>query len=190
MRIAGLVLAGGRSSRFGSEKAMARLEGRPLVAHAAHALQGGCQALAMNAPAGCAAAAWARTEALPLLSDPPDAPDGPLTGVLEGLRWARALGCDALATSPCDTPWLPLDLVATLADALGEAPAAFAATPSGSHPLCTVWRVGLEGALAEVLSSGHPSVRAWLTGIGAAQATFADASAFANVNTVQDLRGG
>src|SRR3546814_20571783 len=38
MRLLGAVLAGGRSSRFGSDKALAMLDGRTLLDHAAAAL--------------------------------------------------------------------------------------------------------------------------------------------------------
>ncbi len=187
MRIAGLVLAGGRSSRFGSDKAMAVLEGRPLIAHVADALAAGCEALAVNAPLQRQAAAWARAAGRPLLPDPPGAPDGPLTGVLEGLRWAATRGCDALATAPCDTPRLPADLTARLAEALGEVPAAVARTSEGVQPLCALWRVSLAGPMAQALAQGHPSVRRWLSGIGAVEVAFPDAAAFANVNTPSDL---
>lgn len=187
MRIGGLVLAGGRSSRFGSEKAIALMGGEPLVAHVAAALRPECVALAVNARPESGAAVWARDAGLPLLSDPPALPDGPLTGVLQGLRWAAHLGCEALATSPCDTPGLPGDLVARLAAAIGDAPCAYARTASGSHPLCTIWRVELAAVLEPALGRGHPSVRDWLAQIGAAPVTFEDAAAFANVNTPGDL---
>ena len=187
MRIAGLVLAGGRSSRFGSEKAAAVLDGRPLVAHVADALAAGCEALAVNAPPDREAAAWARAGGVALLSDPPGAPDGPLSGMLQGVRWAAARGCDALATAPCDVPRLPFDLVARLAAALGEAPAAVARTSDGVQPLCALWRVSLAGPMAQALTQGHPSVRRWLAEIGAVEVAFADADAFANVNTPADL---
>ncbi len=38
MRLLGAVLAGGQSRRFGSDKALALLDGRPLIAHVIAAL--------------------------------------------------------------------------------------------------------------------------------------------------------
>lgn len=187
MRIAGLVLAGGRSSRFGAEKATALLDGHPLIAHVAEALQPGRLALAVNARLGSGAAAWAQAAGLDVLSDPRGLPDGPLTGVLQGLRWASRLGCEALATAPCDTPRLPRGFVETLAAGVEGAPAAFARTASGSHPLCAVWRVETAAVLEPALAQGHPAVRAWLAGLGARAVRFDDAAAFANVNTPAEL---
>lgn len=192
MRIAGLVLAGGRSRRFGSEKAMALLDGRPLIAHVAAALQAGCAAVAVNAPPASGAADWARAGGLSLLPDPAGAPDGPLTGVLEGLRWAAAEGFEVLAVAPCDTPRLPADLVARLAEGLRSAPAApaaFAQTTEGPQPLCALWRASTLGALTAALVGGHPPVRGLLCDWGAAAIDFADASAFANLNTAESLAG-
>lgn len=166
---------------------MALLDGEPLIAHVAAALRRGGEALAVNAPAAAGAAAWAREAGLPVLGDPEGARDGPLTGVLEGLRWAAAQGFEALATAPCDTPRLPDDLVARLYSALGDRPAAFAATSAGSHPLCSLWRVELAAPLAAILAAGHPSVRRWLADLGAAETGFEDDAAFANVNTPAEL---
>ena len=183
-RVLGLVLAGGRSTRFGSEKAVAPVEGAPMVARVAAVLARGCEALAVNARADSGAAAWARGAGLETLPDPPGAPDGPLAGVLAGLELAERHGAAWLLTAPCDTPWLPDDFAARLMAEVRASAAATAVTAEGSHPLCTLWSVRLRDRLAAALKDGaHPSVRAWLREAGAAEVRFAEAQAFANVNT-------
>ena len=184
-RVLGVVLAGGRSTRFGSEKAVAVVDGAPMVARVAAVLAHGCEAVAVNAPEASGAAAWARAHGLTVLPDPPGLPDGPLAGVLAGLDAAERHGAAWLLTAPCDTPCLPADLGERLMSAVGAAPAATVVTTSeGSHPLCTLWSVGLRAPLAAALDAGaHPSVRAWLRQAGAAQVAFADTRAFANLNT-------
>jgi len=84
--IAGLVLAGGQSRRFGSEKAVVRLDDRTLLEWALEALRGDCDALAISAPTGSGAAVIARDLGLRVLADDPAHPDGPLAGVAAGLR--------------------------------------------------------------------------------------------------------
>ena len=186
-RTLGVVLAGGRSTRFGSEKAMVEVDGAPMVARVAAVLAAGCEAVAVNARPDSGAAAWARTAGLALLPDPPGAPDGPLAGVLAGLHAAEARGCTWLLSAPCDTPWLPGDMGARLAAGVGDTRAAVATTAEGSHPLCALWSVALRPRLAAALAEGrHPSVRAWLREVGAAEVRFADAAAFLNLNTPVD----
>ena len=113
---------------------------------------------------------------------------GRLRAYLEGLKWAHARNLDFLATAPCDAPLLPTDLFERLLDAIGPAPAAFAVTSVGDHPLCAVWRVALQTPLEHSLRSGvHPSVRSFLAQQHAQRVWFDDARAFANANTVDAL---
>ena len=176
-----LVLAGGRSSRFGREKASEPLQGRPLIDWVAAVMQAGTERLAVSAPPG-SAAAYAAARGLPCLPDPLSGPlaGGPLAGVAEGLRWAAAGGAGWLATAPCDTPFLPPDLVARLV-AGRSAGGAVARTAQGLQPLCALWPVG---ALATLESARtHPPIRRVLAEFGAAEVAFKDAAAFDNLNT-------
>ena len=184
--VLGLVLAGGRSRRFGREKALAEVAGRPMIAAVADVLAGGCEAVAVNAPESSGAAAWAGAAGLELVCDRPGDPDGPLSGVRAGLEWARGRGARWLVTAPCDTPFLPADYVARLA-APGR-PAA-AETAEGGHWLCAIWRVGDLEALQRRLAEGHGKVEAFLQACGAVRVRFDDPAAFANVNRPEDLSG-
>ncbi len=187
--LAGLILAGGRSSRFGAPKAAALLDGRSLLQIAAEALAPYCAAVAVSAPAQSVAADLARGLGLPVLPDEPGHAAGPLAGVSAGLAWARAGGLGALAVRPVDTPRLPPEIHARLAGAIGDAPAAYCLTIDGPQPLCALWTLGAEAALREALEGGrHPSAHRFLDAIGAARLAVEDPAAFANINTPADLR--
>jgi len=187
-RIAGLVLAGGRSSRLGSDKAVARLEGRSLLAWSLAALDGVCEAVAVSAPGGGAAGALASALGRTLVADDPTHGEGPLAGVAAGLAWAAAAGFDVLLTLPCDTPLVETAHLRTLIAARGDARGAYAITRAGPHPLCAAWDVGLAATLVDVLARGaHPSARDFLAGLGARAVVFEAAGAFANVNRPEDL---
>ncbi len=187
--IGGLVLAGGRSRRFGAEKAMAELAGRPLIDWAAEALAV-CDALAVSTGAQSAAAAWARARGLAVLEDPAGLPRHPLAGVLAGLDWAAARGFALVATAPSDMPRLPADLVTRLCGAWSpDAGAVYAISPGGPHPLCALWRVSSRIEIAAALAAGEPPVLRVLTGLNASTAPFEDERAFANVNRPEDLAG-
>ena len=92
------------------------------------------------------------------LPDPPGSADGPLSGVLEGLRWAtRMKGGEALVTAPCDTPFLPADYVRRM---MGEASnggwRSSSVTPERSGtPSARIWPVSCARRRWKRLT-GHP----------------------------------
>ena len=186
-RVAGVVLAGGRSVRFGGEKAAALLAGTPLVLWAARRLERSCVAVAVNARPDTEAESLARAAGLPVLHDRAGDAAGPLAGVRAGLVWAQGLGARALAVSPCDAPLLPEDLFPRLIEAAGEG-AAMAVTEDGRQPLCAVWPVGALAAVAAALAGGaHPPTWRVLESLKAQPVHFESAAAFANLNTREDL---
>lgn len=183
----GLILAGGRSRRFGGEKAVVSFRGRTLLACAREALCA-CAAIAVSAPAQTAAAALARTAGLDLLDDDPSFPAGPLRGVAAGLAWAQRRGFTLLACAPCDAPLAGGAIFERLHAARGEAPAAYAETAQGGEPLFALWRVSLLEPLTAALRAGaHPPIHAFLDSQGALRVRFADARPFANANTPEEL---
>lgn len=187
-RMAGLVLAGGRSRRFGREKAVEILGCRTLLAWSLAAVESCCEVVAVSAPSGGGAADLADALGFAVLTDDPDHPPGPLAGLAAGLTWAVARGFDLLTTLPCDTPLVGGGEIAVLHAALGKAEAAYAITDDGPHGLCGVWRTSLAAGLSGRLAGGdHPAVRAYLEEIGAAPVWFTDAGVFRNVNTEEDL---
>ena len=182
-----MVIAGGRSLRFGSEKALASFRGRPLLLWAVERLRRSCAAVAVNARSGTGAEALALNAGLPVLHDFEGDPAGPLSGVRAGLQWAQGQGACAIAVSPCDVPQLPDDLFERLAAAAGPG-AALVETASGLQPLCAVWPVAALPTLAAALAAGtHPAVWRVLDGLRAARVWSDDADAFANVNTPEEL---
>ena len=186
-RIVGVVIAGGRSVRFGGEKAAAFLGGKPLLVWAADRLRATCADVAVNVRSGTEAEAISRAEGLTLLYDEPGDALGPLAGVKVGLKWAAARGAQVLAVSPCDAPLLPPDLFSRLLDAGVEGPS-FAETVEGPQPLCAIYPVSVLASVEGALAGGaHPSMWRLLDSIGARRVRFDCAEMFANVNTREDL---
>jgi molybdenum cofactor guanylyltransferase len=182
MRLAGLVLAGGQSSRFGANKALALLDGEPLAARMARLMRAHCGHVALSA-----------SQPLPdldiiALPDPPGVPAGPLAGVLAGLRWAASSGARWLVTAPCDTPLLPEDFPVRLIEAAETSGARVAVIASGDgvHPLSAAWRVDLLPHLEAELANGHPPAHAFVASLGAAHLHVTDEHLL-NINTQADL---
>lgn len=150
-------------------------------------LAGACSIVAVNARAGTAAEALARTHGLNVVHDVAGDPDGPLAGVKAGLLWASGLGFSHLAASPCDVPLMPGDLYMRLQAAAGEG-AAYAITSEGRQPQCAIWPVCSLPVLAAALAGGaHPPTWRMLEKVGAVQVLFEPAERFANLNTREDL---
>ncbi|HEY4212749.1 MAG TPA: molybdenum cofactor guanylyltransferase [Steroidobacteraceae bacterium] len=191
--VVGVVIAGGRSVRFGGEKAVAVLAGKPLLLWAVRRLQRSCAVVAVNARPGTDAEALAKAEGLTVLHDAPGDAAGPLAGVKVGLQWARDQGARALAVSPCDVPLLPVDLFARLIAAASQpaqagSGAAMAETAEGHQPLCAVWPISALDKVTQSLANGaHPATWLVLDTLRAVRVRFQNPQEFINVNTRGDL---
>ena len=176
-RVLGAVLAGGASSRFGSDKAMALLGGRTLLDRARDVLLGEtAHVVVIGRPGGVA--------------DVPRPGMGPLGGIAGALDHAARNGFGSVLTIGCDMPDVPADLVAALAK---RAPAYCADAPILGH-----WPVEETTGLLDRLDRADPptgdgsqrrdgalSIRRWAIEIGAL--AIASPAPLANINTVADL---
>lgn len=186
-KVVGVVIAGGRSTRFGSEKALAVFHGETLLLRAVRRLATVCGTVAVNARPGSGAAELAARSDLPVIHDAPGDPDGPLAGVKSALIWAGQRGAKLVAVSPCDLPLLPPQLYQRLVDAAGDG-AAMAETTEGRQPLCAVWPVRALAQLSAALAGGaHPATWRMLDTLGAVRVHFDQAQRFANANTREEL---
>src|SRR5258707_2117394 len=118
MTIVGLLLAGGLARRMGGgDKALRLLGGRSLLDHVIDRMRPQVAALVLNANGD--PARFARF-GLPVVAD--SVPDfaGPLAGILAGLDWTAANrpDCALVLSVATDAPFLPVDLVARLADGM------------------------------------------------------------------------
>ena len=183
----GVVLAGGLSTRMGTDKALVPLAGRPLVAHVAARFAPQVDAFFLNANGDAARFASLNCTVVADAAARPGA--GPLAGVAAALRYARSQGFDWLATAPCDAPFLPLDLVARLAAAAEArgAPIAAASGARGLEPMFALWSTALAREVEAALAAGDGGPRGLIAWLGAAQAVFADADSFANLNTPEEF---
>jgi molybdopterin-guanine dinucleotide biosynthesis protein A len=170
--IVGVILAGGASRRMGADKRTIPLAGRPLVAHIATRLgpQVAALAIALDRETAARLAAGDAPElaaAIPpgmtVLTDALDTREGPLAGMLAGLRWAAERGATRLLTVPVDTPLVPLDIAARLTAAVSGDEIAVAATGGRVHHTVALLPAGLAGDLAAFLAGDDRRVRAWLS---------------------------
>lgn len=172
MRTLGAVLAGGRATRFGSDKALAEWRGRALIDHVVDLL-----AAEVDAVAVCG-----RTyRGLLALPDRPAPGLGPLAALNAALHHAAAHGFDRVLTLPCDVPAAAPALLRRL---LASDGAVFVA----AMPVIGVWPASRAAALdAHLAAGGTRSIRGWAAAIGAAGLPLAPGEAPVNVNRPDEL---
>ena len=164
--VLGAVLAGGASRRFGSDKAVADWCGKPLIEHVIYRMRPQVHTLVVVG------------RDHPGEASIPDRPVGlgPLGGLSAALHHAAAAGYDAVLTSGCDLPELPLDL----REALGIGPSFVV-----GQPLLALWPTALAGVLdLHLARSEDHSLRGWVALTGARGV---DLGPIRNVNRPDDL---
>lgn len=186
-KISGVILAGGLGRRMGGvDKGLQLLAGRPLAAQVAERFAPQVDELFINANRNPEAYAALGYRVLPDL-----VPDfaGPLAGLHAALAAAKH---PLLATAPCDSPFMPADLVAQLAAALAESGADIAVARAADrlHPVFCLCRRSLLPDLAAYLADGGRKVQEWQRRHALAVVDFADAAAFANLNSPAALAAG
>lgn len=166
--ILGAVLAGGRSSRFGSDKALAMLDDRTLLERAVERLRSLCDVVVVVG----------RTEApAETLPDWPAPGGGPLTGLAAALRHAEARGYASVLSCGVDSIGLPDDLLERLSP-----PPRFVA----AQPVVGLWPASASTAIADLLISDRKhSMKALAELVGATGIALPEG--LANVNTPSDL---
>jgi molybdenum cofactor guanylyltransferase len=186
MKIVGCILAGGRSSRFGSDKALAVIGGKTLLEHAIERLGRQVTQLAINTNSDDPAFA---ATGLRLLKDATPDFRGPLAGILAALEWASIMGTDAVVTAAVDTPMFPADLVGRLSSSGGER-IVIAESATGLHPTFGLWPIAPRAALSTWLDSSRSlRVTDFLTAQGFTKIWFENNSGldpFHNINTPND----
>lgn len=183
--IGAVVLAGGRARRFGGQdKGLIRLQGRPLAAWVIDRLRPQVDAIVLSANRH-----FAEYGALgcPVVRDAIPGHAGPLAGIHATIT---VMGNEWVLTSPCDTPFLPLDLASRLLDAaLGQGrQAVYAAEPQQPHYGIMLFNRALSDHLDAYLRAGGHKVETWLQAVDAVPVVWpACTEAFFNINTPDDL---
>ena len=158
-KILGAVLAGGRSTRFGSDKGEALLKGRSLLSHAIASLETECDEIIL-----CAGDRITSESGIVTLSDRPEPGLGPLGGLCAALSYALRHGFDVVLSAPVDAHPIPAGLGNFFSS---PGPAVLA-----DHWLFGVWPAALASELEQHLRDGHRSVRSWIEACGARRVEF------------------
>ena len=184
--ITGVILAGGLGRRMGGvDKGLQRLHDKPMVQWAVERFAPQVDELLINANQNAEQYA---ALGYPLAPDRIAGFAGPLAGLHAALSMATH---PLVATVPCDSPFLPGDLVARLKTALdaGAADLAVARTFAQIHPVFCLCRRSVQPGLAGYLAGGGRKIDAWYAKLKVVEVPFDDQpDAFSNINTEEELR--
>ena len=168
----------------GVDKGLVELDGRPMVAHVLGRLAPQVADLLINANQN---AERYGAMGYPVVPDAVVGFAGPLAGLHAGMTAARR---PYVVTVPCDSPFVPMDLVARLASGLERegAQLAVAKTVDQPHPVFALVRRDVLPNLAAFLETGGRKIDAWYAALAVVEVNFDDeADAFRNINTAQEL---
>ena len=184
--VTGVVLAGGLGRRMGNaDKGLQLLEGRPLINWVLQRLAPQVGEVLINANRSRETYA---TFSHRVIEDRIDGFAGPLAGMHAGLSAAKY---ELVAFAPCDTPYLPEDLISRLLAPLIDEQVDVSVVNTGMqvHPVICIARRQLLPRLAAFLDGGGRKVDAWHSTLKVAKVSFDDQPrAFSNINTLDELR--
>jgi len=179
--ITSVILAGGLGTRIGGDKGLQWLHGRPLIAWVLDVVRNQSDEVLVSANGG-------RDEyaefGCPVIADRIPGWAGPLAGLQSALRSAHH---DVVVSVPCDTPFLPNDLVARLYAAIGNAEAAVAVVEGRRQPTVALYRKSVLPKLEAYLKGGERKVAGWLDTLQVSEVVFDKADAFININSLEEL---
>lgn len=202
--VIGAVLAGGRSRRMGTDKALIEIDGRSLVARAVEALAaaGATTVLIVGgAEIELLSACESGSVTAPVRWMPDPMPGlGPLAGLVAALAGAREHAASVVAILPCDLVSPSSVDVAAVVEALvltaeGQAAAAGAvAVVDGRRQwLVSAWSPSALEPLRSALDSGERAIRRAVADLRIVDVAEVSSAAAADVDTPEDLaqvRGG
>ena len=184
--ITGVILAGGQGRRMGGvDKGLKLLRGKPMVQWVIERFAPQVDEILVNANQNPDIYGALGHRVIP---DAIGGYAGPLAGLHRGLTEARH---DLVVTVPCDSPFLPPDLVTRLFAGMqkDDAELAVARTGDQPHPVFCLCRKSVLASLTTFLESGGRKIDAWYAALKVIEVPFDDqAEAFSNINTEAELR--
>lgn len=183
--ITGVILAGGLGRRMGGvDKGLRALHGRAMVATVIDRFAPQVAELLINANQNAPTYA---AFGYRVIADVIGGYAGPLAGLHAALTTASH---PLVATAPCDSPFLPLDVVSRLYTAMQAESAQLAVAKTGdqAHPVFCLCERSLLPHLSGFLAAGGRKIDRWYASLKIVEVGFDDvAEAFSNINSPQEL---
>lgn len=184
---AGVILAGGKSSRFGSNKALAMVAGKPMISHAIAVLESlfSEHLIVTNAPEEYGFTGWNST-----MDIYPGA--GPLAGIHAALSWVQS---DKIFVVGCDMPFIQQDLIEFICSKKDNYDVVIPQTQKGVEPLHALYHKNCLAKIQTDLQSKQRRLHLFLDHVNTRIIPWEDIAkldpqqtSFRNINHQSDLQ--
>jgi molybdopterin-guanine dinucleotide biosynthesis protein A len=182
-----VILAAGKSSRMGvPSKALVHLGGQTLLSRIVARLDDQVTQVVINGDKTIFDA-----QNLPVIEDKTAAFSGPLAGLHSAMSDPSLQWVESFVIVPCDSPFLPLDLVSVLVAALGQSDVACVRYKGILQPTFSLWRKQVAKNVSDaVFKKGNGGFKPLLSSLNTAVVDWPEQAVnpFFNINTSDDLR--
>ena len=189
-KILGVVLAGGKSQRFGEDKSQVKLNNKSLIDHILSEILTEFKELLIVSNNSIK---FNKSEKISIISDFKNNL-GPLGGVLTAMKWIKDNNKDYqwISTFPTDTPFFKNQILKDFHDQINlkNGKLFFIKSNNTRHNIFGIWSIDLIDKLEEDLTRGERKVEFWANSVGVKniEMEFDNKDPFFNINTKEDLK--
>ena len=184
--ILGVILAGGKSKRFGQDKSEVKLGDKTLLEHTLHKIKSKFSKIIIVSNRKV-------LKNYTIIKDCIDGQPGPLVGVLSAMKWIKKnnFSYSWVATFPCDTPFFNISIIDEFikASKSNDSYLYFAKTEEKRHNIFGLWSLKLADTLEEdIIRNNHRKVEKWAdkVGVKTINVSYDNADPVFNINTKED----
>ena len=187
--ILGIVLAGGRSQRFGEDKSQVKLDGKILIDHILNEISDGFKEILIVSNNKIK---FKHSDNISMIRDLKK-DQGPLGGILSAMKWIqeKRKNYKWISTFPVDTPFFKKEILQNFLHEINleESKLFFIKSNNTVHNIFGIWSIDLMEKLEEDLNNGDRKVESWANSVGAKVISmeFINEDPFFNINTKEDL---
>ena len=189
--ILGIILAGGKSSRFGEDKSTAKLGNKTLLDHTVNKIENEFNEILVisnNKEFNF------KNNKIHVVEDCIEGQLGPLVGILTAMKWVKKNNKNYkwIASFPCDTPFFDMKFISELKIKIEQTSKKliFLNSDKKRHNIFGLWSVDLIETLEEDIKNGLRKVEIWADKIGYENINIntKEFDMFLNINTKEDLK--
>lgn len=188
-KILGVVLAGGKSLRFGEDKSQVKLNNKSLIDHILSEILTEFKELLIVSNNSIK---FNKSEKISIIGDFKNNL-GPLGGVLTAMKWIKDNNKDYqwISTFPTDTPFFKNQILKDFHDKINlkNGKLFFIKSNNIRHNIFGLWSIDLADKLEKDLENGDRKVEDWANkvGVNIIDMQFEKNDPFFNINTKEDL---